>query len=65
MLAESRVFANMPHVNLANLPIENDALRTIPEADARENWLENTRQESAHSDQIPRARQCPTGNRIL
>ncbi|MBP9716141.1 MAG: type II/IV secretion system protein [Candidatus Pacebacteria bacterium] len=37
MLAESKY--NMPHVNLANLPIENDALRTIPEADAREREL--------------------------
>lgn len=37
LLAESKY--NMPHVNLANLPIENDALRTIPENEAREKQI--------------------------
>lgn len=34
LLAESKY--GMPHINLSGLPIENDALRTIPEKDARE-----------------------------
>jgi type IV pilus assembly protein PilB len=34
MLAESKY--GIPHVNLGAIPIENDALRTIPEKDAKE-----------------------------